>query len=121
MKNIQIIDGARNSIFEIYSIQDDKFHRMFPDGASVAFMEDFPHKGPIWVDFYKNRVPKKTSLASTEPCICGERRKNRSFFGHGGRPMSNIGRTDRAGSKLMSLVQNQPIAVSQPDYWSSNE
>jgi hypothetical protein len=59
MKNIQIIDGAMNSIFEIYAVSDDIFNRLFPSGADIAFAEDFPESDLIWMGFYKNRVDKK--------------------------------------------------------------
>jgi hypothetical protein len=59
MKNIQVIDGAVNSIFEIYTVSDELFARLFPDGADISFAEDFPANDAIWTDFYQNPVHKK--------------------------------------------------------------
>jgi hypothetical protein len=58
VKNIQIIDGARNSVFEIYSVSDEVFFRLFPDGADISFMEDFPEEDPVWIGFYQKPVRK---------------------------------------------------------------
>ena len=59
MKNVQVIDGAINSVFEIYAVPDEIFFRLFPDGADIAFAEDFRKSDPLWRVFYLNRVEKK--------------------------------------------------------------
>jgi len=41
MKNIQIIDGADNCLYEIYAVTDEDFAVIFPDGTDVEFVEDF--------------------------------------------------------------------------------
>ena len=58
MKNIQVIDGAVNSVFEIYAIEDSLFYRLFPNGAEIAFTSDCPKSDPIWEGLYKIRVLK---------------------------------------------------------------
>lgn len=60
MKNIQVIDGAVNSIYEIYSVTDKVFSRLFPNDSNIAFAEDFPEGDPLWTDFYKQRVSKES-------------------------------------------------------------
>jgi hypothetical protein len=41
MKNVQIIDGATNSSFSIYSIPDAIFDHLFPmPGQDIEFIED---------------------------------------------------------------------------------
>jgi hypothetical protein len=60
MKNVQVIDGAINSVFEIYAIPDDVFVRLFPNGTDVAFAEDFSDNDSVWTDFYKHRIDKKS-------------------------------------------------------------
>lgn len=41
MKNIQIIDGAKNCSYEIYSVTDDEFRVLFPEeGQDIEFIED---------------------------------------------------------------------------------
>jgi len=41
MKNIQVIDGARNCRYPIYSATDDEFAIIFPgEGQDIEFIED---------------------------------------------------------------------------------
>lgn len=40
MKNVQVVDGANNCMYEIFSVEDDEFLELFPDGADVEFIED---------------------------------------------------------------------------------
>ena len=40
MKNIQIIDGAANSIFEIYEVDDFIFNEIFTNDKDVVFISD---------------------------------------------------------------------------------
>ena len=41
MKNVQVIDGAINSAFSIYSIPNDAFRLLFPEsGQDIEFIED---------------------------------------------------------------------------------
>ena len=37
MKNIQIIDGAINSVFEVYEVDDTIFYEIFGDDKDVVF------------------------------------------------------------------------------------
>jgi hypothetical protein len=57
--NVQIIDGAINSVFEIYEIDEEQFNTLFPNGADVVFASDFPHldnDNDFWSLFYSRRV-----------------------------------------------------------------
>ena len=40
MKNIQVIDGAKNCVYDIYQISDESFELIFPSGGDIAFIED---------------------------------------------------------------------------------
>ena len=40
MKNIEIVDGALNSRFEIYTVEDELFQRLFPGGTDEMYLED---------------------------------------------------------------------------------
>jgi hypothetical protein len=41
MKNIQVIDGADNSTYSIYSVTEDEFRMIFPDvEQDIEFIED---------------------------------------------------------------------------------
>jgi hypothetical protein len=65
MKNIQVIDGALNEVFEIYEVPDDLFKVMFPHGADIAFIDEvdraFRRRGgrKLWNIVYGHPVDKK--------------------------------------------------------------
>lgn len=40
MKNIQIIDGAVNCVYDIFSATDEEFALFFPDGTDIAFIDE---------------------------------------------------------------------------------
>ncbi|WP_372929914.1 hypothetical protein [Shewanella putrefaciens] len=40
MKNIQVIDGADNCTYDIYSVDDDVFYKIFPNQQDVEFISD---------------------------------------------------------------------------------
>jgi hypothetical protein len=64
MKNIQVIDGAQNAVYDIFAATDDVFALVFPSGTDVAFIEDIRQRPDaeevlkaletIWA----NRLPK---------------------------------------------------------------
>jgi hypothetical protein len=39
MKNIQIIDRARNATFSIFQATEDEYHALFPDGRDMEVIE----------------------------------------------------------------------------------
>lgn len=41
MKNIQVIDGAANCVYPIYSTKERDFLLIFPDGHDIEFIDDF--------------------------------------------------------------------------------
>ena len=40
MKNIQVIDGAVNCVYDIFSATDEEFSCIFREGQDIAFIED---------------------------------------------------------------------------------
>jgi hypothetical protein len=40
-KNIQVIDGAYDSRYAIYSIEEEYFNLIFPNGQDIEFASDF--------------------------------------------------------------------------------
>jgi hypothetical protein len=40
MKNIQVIDGAVNCVYDIFSATDEEFLLLFPGGTDVAFIDE---------------------------------------------------------------------------------
>jgi hypothetical protein len=68
MKHIQIIDGAVNSIFEIYEVSDELFQLIFPGDSDIAFSNDVEYAfqkmdgDQLWALVYESRVDKKDVL-----------------------------------------------------------
>lgn len=66
-KNIQIIDGARNSTFDIYQIEHDIFELVFPEQTDVAFVDEVDQRVKqlgknivtFWGLVYQVKVKKK--------------------------------------------------------------
>jgi hypothetical protein len=40
MKNIQIIDGAKNCVYDIFAASDEEFALIFPAGTDIAFIDE---------------------------------------------------------------------------------
>ena len=40
MKNIQVIDGAKNSVYDIFAATTDEFDLVFPPGTDIAFIDE---------------------------------------------------------------------------------
>ena len=40
MKNIQVIDGAENAVYDIFTATDEEFSVIFPSGEDIAFIEE---------------------------------------------------------------------------------
>ena len=45
MKNIQVIDGAVNCVYDIFSATEDEFALVFPTGTDIAFIDEVYAKG----------------------------------------------------------------------------
>jgi len=45
MKNIQVIDGAVNCVYDIYSASDEEFALIFPSGTDIAFIDEVYDRG----------------------------------------------------------------------------
>ena len=45
MKNIQVIDGAENCVYDIFAATDEEFALLFPAGTDVAFIDEVYAKG----------------------------------------------------------------------------
>ena len=69
MKNIQIIDGAANSTFDIYQIPDELFQQIFPAETDIAFQNDveiqfqnYGYGDEIWETVYQHKIAKKNVI-----------------------------------------------------------
>ena len=40
LKNIQVIDGAENCVYDIFQATEDEFSLIFPENTNVAFSSD---------------------------------------------------------------------------------
>ncbi len=40
MKNIQVIDGAVNCVYDIFAATEEEFDLIFPSGQDVAFIDE---------------------------------------------------------------------------------
>jgi hypothetical protein len=57
MKNIQVIDGADNCVFDIFAATEDEFSLIFPAGTDVAFIDEVYARGESrWLDDAFNRI-----------------------------------------------------------------
>jgi|SRR5580658_6017184 hypothetical protein len=68
MKNIQVIDGALNAVYDIFAAADDDFALVFPDGQDVAFIGEVLARGPkreldeAFTRIWKRRVPNRDAM-----------------------------------------------------------
>jgi len=74
MKNIMVIDGAENCVYDIFAAADDDFALIFPEGTDIAFIEDVERRQNAEVVFealkrtWSNRVRSATRRAFTGSC-----------------------------------------------------
>jgi len=45
-KNIQVIDGAQNTVYDIFQATDEEFALIFPEGQDIAFIDEVMVRGP---------------------------------------------------------------------------
>jgi hypothetical protein len=68
MKNIQVIDGAVNSVYDIFQATEEEFSLIFPSGEDVAFIDEVYQRGPgkeLAVAFeriWKRRIRKRDAM-----------------------------------------------------------
>jgi len=65
MKNIQVIDGAVNCVYDIFAATEEEFALIFPEGQDVAFIDEVQKRGDAkaldaaFENIWKRRVPKR--------------------------------------------------------------
>lgn len=68
MKNIQVIDGANNSVYDIFAATEEEFALIYPKGEDVAFIREVMARGPekelreAFVCIWKRRIPKRDAM-----------------------------------------------------------
>ena len=40
MKNVQVIDGGVNAVYDIFQFSDEQFRIVFPEGTDIAFIDE---------------------------------------------------------------------------------
>jgi hypothetical protein len=57
MKNIQIIDGADNCVYDIFSATDNEFLVVFSKGTDIAFIDEvYTRENPQELDDIFNNI-----------------------------------------------------------------
>ena len=65
MKNIQVIDGAINSVYDIFVATDEEFSLIFPEGQDIAFIGEVYDRGNAetldrtFKNIWERRIPKR--------------------------------------------------------------
>lgn len=64
MKNIEIVDGALNSRFEIYVVDDEVFQKLFPEEKEEVYLEDLSEElqsdTAFWDRVYAREVDRRS-------------------------------------------------------------
>ncbi|WP_374088812.1 hypothetical protein [Methylomicrobium lacus] len=68
MKNIQVIDGADNFVYDIFAATEEEFALIFPEGQDVAFIDEVITHGSereldeAFTRIWKRRIPKRDAM-----------------------------------------------------------
>ena len=68
MKNIMVIDGAENCVYDIFAAPDYDFALIFSEGTDVAFIEDIERRPNAELVFealkrtWSKRIPKREAV-----------------------------------------------------------
>lgn len=68
MKNIQVIDGALNAVYDIFQATDEEFSLIFPPGQDIAFIDEVMARGDraeldrAFAKIWKRRIPKAQAM-----------------------------------------------------------
>lgn len=66
MKNILVIDGAVNCVYDVFQTTDEHFPVLFPETTDIAFSTDFDSADPrileIFKQLWRHRIPKVEAM-----------------------------------------------------------
>jgi hypothetical protein len=85
MKNIQIIDGAQNCVYDIFSATDEEFALVFPEGEDIAFIDEIYPAGDsqlldvAFKNIWQRRV-KKSEAQGIHGIIFYELEKKKVYY-----------------------------------------
>lgn len=72
MKNIQIIDGAQNCVYDIFAATEEEFALVFPTGTDIAFIGEVYENGDSQaLDAAFSRIWKRPVIKSQVQGIHG--------------------------------------------------
>lgn len=64
MKNIMVIDGADNCVYDVFAATDEEFALIFPESQDIAFIDEVMDRGPdadlddAFARIWKRRIRK---------------------------------------------------------------
>ncbi|MCW5256158.1 hypothetical protein D5038_07285 [Verminephrobacter aporrectodeae subsp. tuberculatae] len=85
MKNILIIDGAENCVYDIFSATEEEFALIFPEGTDIAFIDeiratgDSPLRNTAFTNIWKRRI-KKSEAQGIHGTIFYELEKKKAYY-----------------------------------------
>ncbi len=64
MKNIQVVNGAQNCVYDIFQATDEEFAAIFPEGQDIAFIDEVVARSgksltPVLEQLWSRRIPKR--------------------------------------------------------------
>jgi hypothetical protein len=68
MKNIQVIDGALNAVYDVFAATDEEFALIFPDGQDITFIGEVQSRGnkkeldEAFERIWRRRIPKRDAM-----------------------------------------------------------
>lgn len=87
MKNIQVIDGAMNCAYSIYSVTEEEFKFLFPEpGQDIEFIEDVIERsgdervGKVMMPVWKRGWVEKTEVRGIHGTLFYELSWKKKFY-----------------------------------------
>jgi hypothetical protein len=68
VRNIQIIDGALNSVYDIFAATDEEFALIFPGDEDIAFIDEVLARDQaqnlenVFARIWRRRIPKREAV-----------------------------------------------------------
>lgn len=85
MKNIQVIDGADNCVYDVFAATDEEFALIFPERTDVAFIDEVlarPQQEQVDLAFsaiWKRRV-RKTEISGIHGTLFYELEHKKQYY-----------------------------------------
>ena len=86
MKNIQVIDGAENCSYDIFSADENEFKHVFPDdNQDIEFVEDvykrlgYEKAAKVLASIWSRRIDKSKASGIHGTLFCDLERKRRFY------------------------------------------